>query len=433
MTVTDVATPASGYAFLGPASDGRSQAGPLIVDPAGQPVWFEPIPAGQLAANVRVQEYRGEPVLTWWQGKVLPTGYGQGEGIILDSSYRVLARVRAAGGRSADLHEFLITPQGTALITCYPETVPADLTPLGGPRQGHVYGSIIQEIDISSGRLLLEWRGLQHVALSESHASPWDGFDYLHANSIDVTPDGNLLVSARHTWALYKLHRRTGRVMWQLGGKRSNFAMGGAARFSWQHDARQPAAGVITLFDDGEGLVETEKQSRGIVLTVDSAHRTVHLSQAYRHPKPLLASAMGSAQMLPDGHMVIGWGTMPWVSEFTSDGALLADLSLPAPCTSYRGLRFAWVGTPTSAPALVSAGNPAENGVSLYASWNGATEVTNWLVLTGASAGALAPFAVAPRSGFETEIPVAPAPGYAAVIALDGFNHPLGTSRPIRL
>src|SRR5207302_2224764 len=111
----------------------------------------------------------------------------------------------------------------------------------------------------------------------------------LHPNSIDVLPDGNLLVSARHTWAMYKLDRRSGRVIWRLGGKRSNFALGAGARFAFQHDARQLANGSISVFDDGADYSQSvESQSRAIVLRVDSSRRTVDLAQSLEHHGPLL-------------------------------------------------------------------------------------------------------------------------------------------------
>ncbi len=425
-------TSAAGYSFLGPTGNRGSEAGPLIVDSAGQPVWFRPIPDGHLASNIRVQIYKGQPVLTWWQGKVI-TGYGQGEGVIVDTSYREIARVRAARGRHADLHEFLITPQGTALITCFPESVRADLSHVGGPKQGRALDSIIQEIDIASGRLLLEWRGLGHVALSESHANPGNNFDYLHANSIEVTPDGQLLVGARHTWALYKISRRTGHVIWRLGGKRSDFALPAVARFAWQHDARALSSSVITMFDDGEGQAQTESQSRGLILEIDAQHKRGRVVRAYRHPRHLLASAMGNVQLLPNGHAIVGWGVMPWMSEFDSAGRLVSDLRLPLGCQSYRAYRGPWVGTPTGAPAVAASTNRRSGHSTLYVSWNGATEVAAWIVSGGSSPSSLQPMALARRSGFETAIPLGSSSGYVAVTAVDAGARPLGTSRAIRL
>ncbi len=86
--------------------------------------------------------------------------------------------------------------------------------------------------------MLFDWRSLDHVALAESHQRIGPRFDYFHANSIGLTADGNLLVCARNTWAAYKIDRDTGRVIWRLGGKKSDFRMGKGTFFAWQHDAR---------------------------------------------------------------------------------------------------------------------------------------------------------------------------------------------------
>ena len=165
------------------------------------------------ATNVRVQQYQGEPVLTWWEGVVDKQGYGHGEGVIVDRAYREVARIRAVNGHTVDLHEFLLTPEGTALITCRPPIVRADLSTIGGPRHGTVYESIIQEIDVRTGRLVFQWRGLDHVSVAETYRALGGVVDYLHVNSVQPLADGHLLISARNTWALYKLDRRTGAVI----------------------------------------------------------------------------------------------------------------------------------------------------------------------------------------------------------------------------
>lgn len=422
-----------GYSFLGPTSGGGAQAGVLLVDGAAEPVWFRPAPAGEWVSSVRAQQYNGRPVLTWWEGTVLPPGYGQGVGVIVDSSYREIARVRAANGRRADLHEFLLTPQGTALITCYPRIRRANLSRVGGASNGQVFESIIQEIDVSTGKLLLEWRSLEHIPVTDSYAPPGGVYDYIHANSIDLTPDGQLLVSARNTFALYKLSRRSGGVVWRLGGKRSNFGLGWAARFAWQHDARQLADNVITLFDDGAGLLRTHPRSRGVVLELDTAHRSVRLRQAYRHPGAVLSYSMGNMQTLPNGNVIVCWGSVGLTSEFSPDGSLMTDLWLPWGHDSYRGYRFPWSATPTELPAVASSLDPATGDITLYASWNGATGVSAWQVSLGPSAGALSPGGTSQRSGFETAIALGPVSGYGAVTALDASLRPLASSAPIQL
>lgn len=430
-TARATATPS--YRFLGPWPGKGSQSGPLIVSERGEVVWFKPL-AGKWASNVSIQNFRGTQALTWWEGKVVDPGFGQGEGVLVDGSYRELARVRAGNGRYVDLHELQITPQGTALFTCYPESMPADLSSVGGSSKGTALGSVIQEVDIRTGRVLLEWRSLDHAPIADSYLPMSEPYDYFHANSIDVLPDGNLLISARNTRALYKLDRTTGQVIWQLGGKRSDFAMGKGAAFAWQHDARQHNGGIITVFDDeSDGLVTTEKQSRAIVLAVDETRRTVTLAREYRHPVPLLATAMGSVQMLDDGQVLVGWGTASYLTQFAADGRLTGDVHLPAGTYSYRGLGFPWQGTPTSPPALAVSRNARTGARTLYASWNGATEVTHWQVQAGARADQMRVVGAAPRRGFETVIPVAPSERYAAVTALDAKGHKLANSDVIRI
>ena len=428
-----------GYLFLGPGA-GAGVAGPLLVDERGEPVWFKPIPKELWLSNFRPSQYRGQPVVTWWEGKMTRQGYGRGEGVIADSSYREIARVRAQNGRDIDVHEFVLTREGTALFVCYPESVTADLSPYGASTAATIQGSIIQEVDVQSGRLLFEWRSLDHISTEESYQPPADLFDYMHLNSIYVLPDDNLLVSARCTWAVYKLDRRTGAVIWRLGGKRSDFQLGENAAFAWQHDARQPAPSTITLFDDadalfddGSGMSSPESQSRGLVLHVDEERRTARLARSYRHPKPLVANAMGSFQTMPSGHVVVGWGSASVTSEFSEDGKLLADWRLGSKHSSYRAYRSRWVGRPAEPPAIAAKRIPRHRNTIVYVSWNGDTEVSHWLVEVGPRRNDLQPVGIAKRQGFETAIPLRTSSGYARVRALDASGRKLASSRAVGL
>jgi hypothetical protein len=421
---------ADGYVFVAPFPKDRSQPGPLVFDDRGQPVWFRPL-SDLRATNFQVGQYRNQPVLYWWEGTI-PAGFGQGEAVLVDSSYRQVARVRAGNGRRMDLHELLLTPQGTVLFTCYPEKVPADLSAIGGPANGSVLQSVLQEVDVQTGRLLLEWRSLEHVHPSESYAAPGEPFDYLHANSIDVAPDGNLLISARHTFALYKLDRHTGRVIWRLGGKRSDFHMGRRSQFFWQHDARSVGRELITVFDDGAGPLKSESESRAIVLRLDHGARKVRLTHSYRHPNPLLADAMGSTRTLPDGHVLVGWGTEPYISEFAPDGRLLADARFASDCASYRAMRHPWKARP-SEPPVAATRSAVDGRTSLYVSWNGATEALRWRLSRGPHPSSLRPVGLARRHGFETVIPLGTGGGYAQVTAVDARGRELARSEVVRL
>ena len=166
--------------------------------------------------------------------------------VIANSAYQDIAVVRAGNGYQPDLHEFQITPQGTALITVY-DAIDCNLSSVGGPRDGAVADTLVQEIDLKTGLVMYEWHSLDHVPLQNSYSSAAptsrsEPFDYFHINSIDVEQDGDLLVDSRNTWAAYDVDAKTGQVRWELGGKHSSFKLGPGASTAWQHDA-VPAAG----------------------------------------------------------------------------------------------------------------------------------------------------------------------------------------------
>jgi len=397
----------------------------MIFDDAGELVWFHPV-VHKAVTDFKVGFFHGKPVLTWWEGKVVD-GLGDGEWVVLDASYRELSRFSAAHGRHGDLHEFVITPHDTALVTSN-ETKAWDLTSVGGSRRGQVVGGG-QELALPSGRLPWEWHSLDHVAVDETEIKgrPGPRFDYFHINSIDVAPDGDLLVSARNTWAAYKVSRRTGRVLWRLGGKRSDFALGNGARFEWQHDVREHAHRLVSLFDNAAAPQE-EQESRALLLALDTKRMRASLEHAYTHrPERVLSGFLGGAQLLGKGDVFVGWGGAPYVTEFTRGGAIAFDARLPQGGQSYRAFRFPWVGRPTDRPSL-----GARAGV-LYASWNGATEVASWQLLEGGSAPDLRRSQTVPRTGFETVLTLAAETRSAGVIALDRAGAPLGTSATVRL
>jgi len=235
---TDAAAP--GYIFIAPKHDAPAR-GPEILDSDGEPVWFDQVAPTDQATDFREQTYQGKPVLTWWEGPVaspiLGTGYGHY--VIMDSSYRVVARVEAGLGKdSGDLHEFKLTPQGTALITAY-KTVSGSLAPIGGPNKAKIADSIIQEVDVATGKVLFTWHSLGHVGIDESYipltgpgAPPPGGpYDYFHVNSVEKEPNGNYLISARNSSAVYEIDGKSGDVLWRLGGNKSDFEMGPGTTF----------------------------------------------------------------------------------------------------------------------------------------------------------------------------------------------------------
>jgi hypothetical protein len=409
------------------------QRGLLIAERGGDIAWFSP---QTQVWDFNVQSYRGKPVLTWWHGR---TGhiYGRGNCYIADSSYNLIAEVKCGHGLMADMHEFNLTSQGTALVDAFgPQK--ADMRSVGGKKNGVVAAGVVQEIDIATGDVIFEWNSLDHVPLTESMSKPADGagtsdlpYDYFHINSIDVDWDGDLLVSSRNAWAVYKIGRRDGKIKWRLGGKHSSFAMGPGAKFYHQHHVRAAGPGLITIFDNAAAPQE-EPQSRGIVVKLDLTTMTATLQQAFTSPGKLLANNQGSMQLLPDGRAFVGWGAEPYYTEFDADGSVIMNGQLPNRDQSYRAFTGDWAGHPASKPAVALRRNPSR-GTAVYVSWNGATEVATWRVLAGKHPSSLAPVATQPRNGFETVI-VADSPGpYFVVAAHDTSGQQLGESAVVKL
>ena len=402
----------------------------MILDNEGQPVWLRPVAKeAEDAMDFRAQSYRGEPVLTWWQGT--HGGFGRGEYLIFDDSYSEVTRLRAGNGYEGDHHEFLITPQDTALVLIYHE-VPMDLSAFGGPTDGSVLDGIAQEIEIETGEVLFEWHSLDHVGLGESYYEPKpdqkEAYDYFHINSVDVDSDQNLLISARRTSTVYKIDRKSGEVVWRLGGKRSDFQMGEGAWFAYQHDARRHPGGLVTVFDNRGAAMK--EQSRGLMLKVDEEAMTADLVREYTLPHEPFGIYQGNVQVLPNGNAFVGWGSAPYFAEFAREGQPLFDVSFPAEVESYRAFRCPWEGRPKDAPAVaVEPGR--DDRTTLYASWNGATEVATWEVLAGPGPEGLEPLGSAPRKGFETAISFTTEEPYVAARALDRSGQTLGTSEAV--
>ena len=418
---------AAGYIVAAPFTLGSPKnapiTGPVLLDDAGDPAWYLPLRNVQ-AQNLRVQTYQGKPVLTWYEGT--PGGLYGGSCVIYDPAYRELKRIRGGHGLACDLHEFILTPKGTALLAI------AATVPRSGGRAPVVEG-VVQEVDVHSGKVLLEWHSLAHVPLSDSFepgVTTEKNIDYFHLNSIDVDTDGHLLVSARHTSTVYKVHRHTGAVLWRLGGKRSNFTFKPGAAFAYQHDARRQHDGTITLFDNGaDDDKQAEPFSRAIRLHVDERAKTVSLVADYDPPVRRLSIAMGNVQLLPDGGVFVGWGTAGAWTEFGPDGTVRYDASFADGRASYRFLRFPWHGTPRGRPAVVL--RRTGGGLTAAVSWNGATDVAAWQLHGGAAARSLARLAQAPRTGFETTLAVPTVPAHVRLDAVDAHGRVLGSTATI--
>ncbi len=355
-------TDGNGDIFIAPAGGGYP-AGPEIVTTTGKVVWFHRLPAGDVATDFRTQTYLGQPVLTWFQSggqgahggpgsQVGPNG-PSGTDYIYNDRYQQIATVRAGNGDATNFHEFLITPWNTALILADTVTT-ANLTSIGGPADQRVIDGLVQEIDIRTGRVLFQWDSAAHVPYADSYvprpSSPSTPWDWFHINAVHLDTDGNLLVGSRNTWTIFKVNRHTGQIMWQLGGRHSSFTLRAAPGqvldreekiFAWQHDPEAIGGGEYTFFDDESGG-NLLRSSRVVTVRLDLATRVATLVKSDDQPEGRVAQVMGNAQTTPGGDLFVGWGALPYISEFSPSGKLLLNAKLPAGVSTYRAYLLPW-------------------------------------------------------------------------------------------
>ncbi|MDQ5894094.1 MAG: Aryl-sulfate sulfotransferase [Actinomycetota bacterium] len=412
---------ASGKIFYAPRT-----SGPTIRDEEGELVWYRP---GLRITDFRAQRYRGRNVLTWWRRDTFG-GKVQSRFEIADSRYRVIRRFEGGNGFIGDPHEFNLTPRGTAYVTAY-RTAVVDMSRFGGPKRGFLLDYIAQEIDLQTGLVVWEWHPLGNLRLNETYLGipkrNTRPFDWLHLNSINDDKDGNILLSARHTQALYKINRKTGKVMWRIGGKRSSFRLGRGVRFGFQHDVQRQPNGTLTIFDNGAGGVHgrVNRFSSAKTLRFDGRTRTVKLVRAYRSPRKNISNSQGNTQRQANGNLFVGWGSVNSCTEFASDGRILFDFSFSAKTVSYRCFKAPWTGAPRTPIAVLS--KPAGVDSRVWVSWNGDTRVRTWRVLAGGATLAYA--GEAPRDGFETVVPVTGQPARFRLVGLDANGKVLGRSK----
>ena len=435
--VTTHGTKPGTYLFLTPG--GIAGLGAGIYEDNGTLVWWQRHTRADF--NLTVVHYRGHPYLALWTQSVAAGRYDEGTVTLYNQHYQRVGTITAQGAfrrEGIDVHEFRITPQGDAIFGIY-DIVPATFQ----GRRYEVGQCVIQEValiqtaaGIHSRRLLFQWESLNHVPVSQSYipAPAHNGvWDYFHGNSIAQDTGGNLVVSARNTWAIYEISVKTGRIIWQVGGKGDHRI---AQPWCYEHDIVPLGGDRYSVFDDGGSgpgcqTGSTGHPARGLIVRVDPSLRPagVRLIRSYSHDPPIYSGYCGGMQRLADGGALIDWGNVPEVTEYAADGAARMDLSLSA--WSYRAFRFPWVGEPLTRPDV--AAQHTASGTDVWASWNGSTQVAAWRVLAGPRAARLSAVGrTAPKTGFETQIVLQRPYAAVSVQALGASGRVLATSPRVR-
>lgn len=300
-------------------------------------------------------------------------------------------------------------------------------------------GGVFQEVDIESGNVIFTWQSLDHVDPKLCFTTPGETgsgadnpWDYFHINSVEKDSKGNYLISSRHCAALYYISGSDGSIIWTMGGQNSSFEMGENATFWFQHYARwRDNETKISLFDNAAtGWDVREEHARGLLLDIDFENKKVDVNTQMVPFNVTPSPSQGSNHLQPNGNWLIGWGEIPYISEYSPTGELLWAAQFGVgDVQSYRAHRANWTGLPSTQPSLALQNNDA-NEPKLYMSWNGATEVKTWEVL-GANDSTSEPESLwnVTRDSFETESALQnSAHEMFMVRARDGNSNVLGQS-----
>ncbi len=435
LTATTSGTTADGKIFT-TAAHPKAPCG-MILDDNGEPYWIrdskvigQDVDTNENVYNLRAETYDGKPVLQWVEGRT-----GNRKAYVVGPDYepiRVISKLQ--DGHGIDVHEMQFTGDGSVLLVSQ-VSKQMDLTSVGGPKKGWILDGHVYEVDLATGDVTRRWVASDDIAVTESYrpideAGQGDGtsesspYDPYHLNSAQVWGD-SILVSCRATCALYSVERSTGKLEWRMHGKRSDFQVASDAAFSWQHHARWRSDTEMTLFDNNAEVSKDKGPSSAKYLTVDLAARTVALKRKLERDE-IVGFATGSTALVDD-HTLVSFGTGDRITEFDADDKPVLDLS-GFGMYAYRAFKADWIGIPTTSPDVAARRNSST--MTVYASWNGATEVAEWEVLTGTDKDSMHQVATMRRSGFESSRSV-PTAAYVAVRARDVAGTVLGTSKTV--
>lgn len=373
----------------------------------------------------------------------------KGSAIIMDNSYQRqytipdpeksdIPKVYADG---FDFHEINPYTEDKALALLH---LHDHMTFAGKDEEKSVTKPGFVEFNITTGEVLFEWNSGDRIALEESDVADADAGklqpDFVHPNSIDKNDDGNYLFSGRMTDAVYLVSGEDGKIIWRLGGKKSDFEMD--FEFSRQHHAKFVSVNatnmVLSLFNNGaDESTQKEPTSSAMYVGLDLRDMKARLLNRYSRPDGKSTKRRGNMQTLPNDNVFVCWSWKGYISEFSHDGKLLMDASFASErFSTYRAYKSPWSSQPAEPPTLVSSWygvDGLEKSTVFHVSWNGATDVKSWRFNAQANESSeRVELETVAKSGFETSYI---APGYMDWVSVDALNakhEVLGKSAVIR-
>jgi hypothetical protein len=344
-----VGLPTPGYYLV------NSSTYAVVMDTNGTPIWYQ---HGSSTANVDAQR---KNEISFIPNAVFPFGWNTTEKMDLHAIDTLTTTSVQAVGVATDAHEFQIMANGDYLMLTFPIANHVNLTGLGTfGADENMADCEIQEVD-TQGNLVWSWLGSDHMDAVQESLEPsafninnQSVVDPFHCNAIDIDSSGNLLLSVRHTNAVYYIDRSTGTIQWKLGGTSYNkdsaafiqVTSDSQTTFNMQHDARFGPNGDVSMFDDhGADKGTSKEKARGVEYSLD--HNAGTAAVVFQFLGSAEALYEGSFRRYADGDSVIGWGYVPGdprvVTEVNANAEDVLDIwYIAAPATSavsYRAIK----------------------------------------------------------------------------------------------
>ncbi|KAM3417207.1 hypothetical protein BST61_g5467 [Cercospora zeina] len=402
------------------------QIGPLIYDGAGELVWSGAcLLENQNAVDFRPFQADGRDYLSMILYSQSPKGIESSRAVILDDSFQVSStyELSSDSGMSLNMHEFNIIDNGKTVLHLSKRSIERDITGVKQSSTSSPAGRIVDngfvEVDLATKNVVFQWWAADHIPLTDSSGvvsgltqkAP-QGWNWIHMNSVDKNDDGDYLICARYTDAVYKISGKNGKTLWTLGGRSSSFKLPPDLEISRQHDARFISSSgteeVISFLNNGgDDHGSTSSVSSGLLLSLNTATMTARTITRWSRPSGEVTQQRGNFQVLPNGNVFAGWSDNAHISEHSAQGELLME----ARWTSERFATYrAWKGNftsnrPAEPPVLKSVvfGTSRDDAVLVcYVSWNGATEVDDWRFYAVGKDGKGTILGRMEKSGFET-------------------------------
>jgi hypothetical protein len=306
----------------------------IVFDEFGAPIWW--LNDGWPLIDAKVLSDG-----TISTGRLFDLGYGadpRNRYILRNPAGRFRGSIETVGS-ATDLHDLRETPDGNFVVLSYrPRPAPVDASEFNGDPSAKVLDAVVQKLN-GKGKVLWEWNSKDHIDLDET--GRWwprlggEPYDIVHINAVTPTPDGDYLVSMRHTDAVYRIDGRSGRIEWKLGGEPTPESLKvkgdpvGSYPLGGQHDVQLLEDGTITVHDNGSFL---GRPPRGVRYRI-KAGRAKLLSSRTDGLAPA-SGCCGSAR-LTDGSWLFSWGGADLITEIDERGRRTFSLRMPG-TFSYR-------------------------------------------------------------------------------------------------